>query len=411
MKPIRSERVSFTGHQGYRLDAVLDFPQDIPRAYALLAHCFTCSKDYIAATRISRGLAEHGIAVFRFDFTGLGSSEGDFANTNFSSNVGDLKLAADFLRKDFEAPKILVGHSLGGSAVLAVAGQIPETVAVATIAAPSDPVHLREQLAAVVPEIETYGEVAIEIAGRPFRIQKQFLEDISSHNMQEAVRQLDASLLIFHSPMDTVVGIENSRRIFQSAKHPKSFISLDKADHLLTHREDAKLVADVLAAWVSRLVPRREADQQVVQRSGLPGEVVVAERGEGRYVQTISMGRHTIISDEPEDVGGNDLGGTPYDLLLASLGACSSMTMRMYAEHKKLPVDHIEITLRHEKISAEHCQGCKSRNGWVDRIERIIKIRGKLSQEQRKRMLRIADKCPVHRSLCGEVQIISSLGE
>ena len=261
MKQLQSKRASFIGFQGDRLDARLDYPVDTPRAYALFAHCFTCSKDYIAATRISRHLAENDIAVLRFDFTGLGNSEGDFANTNFSSNVDDLRLASDYLQRNYQAPKILIGHSLGGTAVLAVTQYLPEVVAVATIAAPSDPQHIRVQLATAVSSIEDRGEVVVEIAGRPFRLLKQFLNDITTQNLEQIIRKLNAALMVFHSPQDSVVNIEHAKRIFDTAKHPKSFISLDKADHLLTKREDAQLVAGVLTAWVSRYLPEPESNE------------------------------------------------------------------------------------------------------------------------------------------------------
>ena len=261
MKTLQSKKASFVGFQGDRLDARLDYPGDTPRAYALFAHCFTCSKDYVAASRISRQLAQNGIAVLRFDFTGLGNSEGDFANTNFSSNVDDLRRAADYLYRNYQAPKVLIGHSLGGTAVLAVTQYLPEVVAVATIAAPSDPKYIREQLAAAVPSIEDRGEVVVEISGRPFRLLKQFLDDITTQNLQHITRKLNAALMVFHSPEDRVVGIEHAKRIFDTAKHPKSFISLDKADHLLTKRQDAQLVAGVLSAWVSRYLPGAEPSE------------------------------------------------------------------------------------------------------------------------------------------------------
>ncbi len=402
-----SQRVNFTGAQGDRLAARLELPSEDPVAFALFAHCFTCSKDYVASTRISRALAEHGIAVLRFDFTGLGNSEGDFANTNFSSNIEDLRLAAEFLRVNYEMPRILIGHSLGGSAVLAVAGMIPEVKLVATIAAPADPAHMKMYLAEAIPYIERHGQVEIELAERTFMIQKQFLDDISSHNLDEAIRNLNAALLVFHSPNDAVVDIAQARKIYQAARHPKSFISLDQADHLLSHRPDAVYVAHMLAAWVDRFLPTPERAEY---GQDIPTDrVVVAETGEGRYVQRIDMGRHRISADEPKSVGGDDLGGSPYDLLLAALGACTTMTLRMYAERKELPVDRISASLFHEKINARDCEDCETQIGRVDLIECAITLEGELTDAQRKRMLEIAGRCPVHRTLLGEVKISTKL--
>jgi putative redox protein len=404
---LRSHRVNFTGAQGDRLAARLEQPSEDPVAYALFAHCFTCSKDYVASSRISRALAEHGIAVLRFDFTGLGNSEGDFANTNFSSNVEDLKLAAEFLREHYELPRILIGHSLGGSAVLAVARMIPEVKLVVTIAAPADPAHMKSYLTEAIPFIERDGQVEIELAQRSFMIQKQFLDDISSYNLNEATRNLNAALLVFHSPNDAVVDIEQAREIFQAARHPKSFISLDQADHLLSHRPDAIYVAHMLSAWVDRFLPTPEKAEY---GQDIPTDrVVVSETGEGRYTQHIDMGRHRISADEPKSVGGNDLGGSPYDLLLAALGACTTMTLRMYADRKGLTVDHIRASLIHDKINARDCKDCETQIGRVDLIECAIALDGELSEAQRNRMLEIAGRCPVHRTLLGEVKISTKL--
>jgi len=376
-----------------------------PRAYALFAHCFTCSKDNFAARRISAALAGHGIATLRFDFTGLGHSEGDFANTDFSSNVGDLVAAADFLRDTRKAPAILVGHSLGGTAVLKAAGGIPEAVAVATIGAPSTPAHLNRLLAPAKPEIEARGEAAVEIAGRTFRITRGFLDDISDQAMDAAIGGLRRALLVMHSPLDVVVGIDSASEIFRAAKHPKSFVSLDDADHLLTRRADAAYVADVLAAWAGRYVPKRTEGERATE----DGAVTVRENGAGRFGQDVAMGPHLLSADEPESAGGRGAGPTPYQLLSAALGACTSMTMRMYADRKNWPLERASVTVRHDKIHAEDCADCETREGWVDQFEREITLEGKLDDEQRRRILEIADKCPVHRTLHSEVRVRTTL--
>ena len=404
----RSQKVEFKGSQGGMIAARLELPDGLPRAYALFAHCFTCSKDIFAAARIAGGLADAGIAVLRFDFTGLGASEGDFANTNFSSNVEDLLRAAAFLRERYKAPSILVGHSLGGAAVLAAAGRLDEVRAVATIAAPADPGHVAHLLAEARPEIEARGEAEVVLAGRSFRIQKQFLEDIEGHRLSDAIGKLKKALLVFHAPRDAIVGIENASVIFQAAKHPKSFISLDRADHLLSRREDARYVASVLAAWAARYVPDLEAGDANVDAQE-PGGVMVRETGNGPFQQEVIAGRHRLLADEPELVGGTDTGMSPYELLLAGLGACTAMTIRMYADRKKLPLDRVSVLLHHDKIHAEDCADCETREGKIDVIERAIELSGDVDGDQRRRLLEIAEKCPVHRTLHSEISIRTRL--
>ena len=408
----RSEKVTFTGAQGDALAARLDLPAGTPRAYALFAHCFTCTKDIFAASRIAEGLTGHGIAVLRFDFTGLGASEGEFANTNFSSNVGDLVAAAEYLRAEHAAPKILIGHSLGGAAVLVAAGQVAEAVAVATIGAPADPAHVAHHFLDARPEIEAKGEAEVRLVGRPFRIQKQFLDDIENQKLERGIAAMKKALLVFHSPIDATVGVENAGQIFQAAKHPKSFVSLDDADHMLSRKTDAAYVADVLAAWADRYLGAGPEQEAAAGVSAEAGTVVVAETGEGLYAQAISVGgRHGLRADEPLGVGGGDSGPTPYDFLLAALGSCTTMTLRMYAERKKFALQRAAVTLRHDKIHAEDCAECETGEGRVDRIVRDIELSGDLTAEERQKFLEIADKCPVHRTLHSEVLIESRLAE
>ncbi len=404
---MRSEKIEFPGSRGASLAARLDIPDGELRACALFAHCFTCSKETLAATRISAALAGNGFAVLRFDFTGLGGSGGDFANTDFSSNVADLVAAADYLRREHGAPSLLIGHSLGGAAVLAAAAQVPEVRAVATIGAPADPAHVAHLFAAARTEIEAQGEAEVEIAGRTFRIRKEFLDDIESTRLDRAIGGLRRALLIFHSPVDRIVGIENAERIYRAAKHPKSFVSLDRADHMLGDKADAAWVADVLAAWSQRYL-EAAAETAPAEDDG-EGRVLVEETGEGRFVQRIRSGRHVLVADEPRSVGGDDRGPGPYDLLLAALGACTSMTLRMYAEHKKLPLQGVSVNLRHDKIHASDCADCETREGKIDVIEREIALEGPLDDAQRGRLLEIADRCPVHRTLHSEVKVRSRL--
>lgn len=406
---VSSEKITFTGSQGEELAARLDRPLAEPKAYALFAHCFTCSKDVFAAARISTALAEQGVAVFRFDFTGLGMSGGDFANTNFTSNVDDLLAAVDFMRKEHQAPTILIGHSLGGAAILAAAGRVPEATAVATIGAPFDPGHVAHLFAGARVEIESAGEAEVSIGGRAFRVQKQFLDDIAAQPMESAIGDLRKALLIFHAPLDQTVGIDNAGLIFAAARHPKSFVSLDDADHLLSRKRDAIYVASLLAAWASRYLGGESAAEKAPKVEA--GTVLVAETGEGRFTNLVSDGTHTLRADEPPSVGGLDTGMTPYGLLQAALGACTSMTVRMYADRKKWPLEKVAVRLKHDKIHAEDCAECETTAGKIDRIDRQLVFTGALDDAQRQKLLEIADKCPVHRTLESENLIVTSLAD
>ena len=406
---ITSQQVTFRGGGGNELTGRLELPATPgvrPRAYALFAHCFTCSKDSLAATRISRGLAEAGIAVLRFDFTGLGGSGGDFANTDFSSNVDDLLAAAEFLSAEYSAPALLVGHSLGGTAVLAAAGRIPQATAVATIGAPCAPEHVAHLFRASTEQIEREGAAEVDLGGRPFRITREFLHGIREQAVHEAIGGLRKPLLVMHAPLDQIVGIDNASRIFTAAKHPKSFVSLDDADHLLSRAEDSAYAAAVLAAWASRfLATNGEEATPPPAMTAPPGKVLVAENEETPYGQSISAGGHALRADEPERAGGRNTGPGPYDLLMAALGACTSMTIRMYAQRKKWPLEHVSVLLEHEKIHASDCAECETREGKLDRFTRQVTIRGPLDDTQRARLLEIADKCPVHRTLHNEVSV------
>ena len=402
-----TERFQFTGSGGHQLAAALDMPEREPVAYALFAHCFTCGKDALAARRIALALATKGIAVLRFDFTGLGSSEGEFANSTFSSNVADLVRAAGHLRETRKSPAILIGHSLGGAAILAAAGQIPDAKAVVTIAAPSDPAHVIGLFADRVEDIRKHGKVQVSLAGRPFHISREFLDDIGEHGLMAHVTKLQKALLVMHAPTDDTVGIDNATRIFVAAKHPKSFVSLAGADHLLTDRHDAAYVADVVAAWAERYI-----DPATPSPAADPGEaprnVVVRETGNSKFQQTVSIGPHRLLADEPVAAGGEDTGPGPYDYLLAGLGACTSMTMRLYADRKALPLERVTVTLKHSRIHAEDCAECETKAGMLDQIDRSIAMDGALDAEQRRKLMEIADKCPVHRTLTSEIRILTT---
>jgi uncharacterized OsmC-like protein/fermentation-respiration switch protein FrsA (DUF1100 family) len=402
-----SEKFQFEGEGGHQLAAALDLPDSgTPIAYALFAHCFTCGKDVLAAKRIAVALAAKGIATLRFDFTGLGSSEGDFANATFSSNVADLVRAADHLRRTRQAPTILIGHSLGGAAILAAAGDVPEAKAVVTIAAPADPGHVTGLFKDHIDTIRAQGEAEVQLAGRPFTIKREFLDDVAENMLMEKIKHLHKALLVMHSPTDDTVGIDNATRIFVTAKHPKSFVSLSGADHLLSNRRDSTYVADMIAAWATRYVdmaaaePAAEAPEQ-------PRQVVVRETRASKFQNTVSVGPHHLIADEPRASGGDDTGPGPYDFLLSALGACKSMTMRLYADRKSFPLERATVTLSHSKIYAKDCAECETKDGMLDEINVAIGLEGPLDVEQRKRILEIADKCPVHRTLMSEIRIVT----
>ncbi|MBR1123843.1 OsmC family protein [Bradyrhizobium lablabi] len=405
-----TERFQFASSEGHPLAAALDTPDGPVAAYALFAHCFTCGKDVLAARRISAALAAKGIAVLRFDFTGLGGSGGEFANSTFSSNVADLVLAADHLRKTRMAPAILIGHSLGGAAILAAAGKIPDAKAVVTLEAPSDPAHVTHFFKDRIEDIRAQGKVEVQLAGRPFHIKREFLDDIAEQKLMEQVGKLHKALLVMHSPTDDTVGIENATRIFLAAKHPKSFISLQGIDHLISQRSDSTYVADVIAAWAERYI-EPVAPEAATASEEAPRQVVVRETRNSKFQQTVAVGPHRMLADEPKAAGGEDTGPGPYDFLLAGLGACTSMTMRMYADLKKLPMDRVTVTLRHSKIYAKDCEECETRDGKLDQIDRVIGIEGELDADQRKRLMEIADKCPVHRTLTSEIRIVTKAAE
>lgn len=404
-----STRFDFPGSQGATLASRLDTPDTPPRAWAVFAHCFTCSKDTKAAAYIARALAKAGFGVLRFDFTGLGGSGGDFANTHFSSNVDDLVAAADWLRAQHGAPALLLGHSFGGAAVLAAAHRVPDCRAVATLGTPFDPGNVIRQFGDDVLTITEQGQATVTLAGRPFTIRRTFLDDLAGQTQATRIHELRRPLMVLHSPQDGTVDIANAKRIFETALHPKSFVSLDGADHLLTHEEDARFAAGVIAAWASRYLPRQEAAEPPTAAAQADGYVRVVEHADKPLAVSISDGRHAWLADEPVAVGGSDSGPDPYELLSSALGACTAMTLRMYARQKQWPLVAVRVALRHEKIHAADCSNCETQVGKIDRIERVIELEGDLDGAQRQRLLEIADKCPVHRTLHAEVDVQTRL--
>ena len=403
---MKTLKLTFPNQQGQQLSAWLDLPVgEHPGASVLFAHCFTCSKNLRAVRNISRALTQHGFAVMSFDFTGLGESEGEFAETNFSSNVDDLVAAAMYLAERVHAPAVLVGHSLGGAAVLQAATRIDSIQAVVTIGAPADPSHVRKHFREDEATLMKKGEATVSIGGRPFRVKRQFIEDLEAHDIETELPGLKKALLVMHSPQDTIVGIENAARIYHAARHPKSYISLDGADHLLSEKADSLYAGNMIAAWASRYIDTHKAqalttDKQVAVRTGAKG-----------YTTEILAGSHSLLADEPSSVGGADLGPTPYNLLSAALGACTSMTLRMYADRKGWDLREVRVHLQHYKEHKLDSEDASEGKAKIDVIERIIELEGDLDGDQRARLLEIADRCPVHRTLHAEIEVRTVMRE
>lgn len=398
---MRFTKVSFENSAGQKLSGRIDFPlTSTPKAFVLFAHCFTCSKNLKSVDHISHAFTNLGMAILRFDFTGLGQSKGDFSDSNFSSNLSDLNDAYSFLEENYEAPQIIVGHSLGGAAVLHAGGAMPKVNAVATIGAPSSPDHVAHLLDSGREELEKKGEANINIGGRTFKMKKQFLDDIEQKGQEQKIKELGKALLILHSPQDTIVGIENAQEIYVEAMHPKSFISLDGADHLMSTEADAKYAGAMVASWAERYIELNDPKE-------MPEGEVRTRIGEKGFVTEITAGRHNLIADEPPSVGGDDNGPTPYGYLLAGLGACTAMTLRMYADHKKIKLDEVDVKLTHDKVHKQDGENLESSKGKIDQITRKIKLVGDLTDQERKRLIEIADRCPVHKTIEGKPDIIT----
>lgn len=401
-----ADKVEFVGSGGFKLAGRFERAEGTPRATALFAHCFTCSKDVAAASRVSRALAAQGISVLRFDFTGLGNSDGDFENTTFSSNVEDLCAAAEWLKREHRAPELLVGHSLGGAAVLRAAAVLEGVRAVATIGAPFEPGHVKKLLKSAREEIERDGKAEVELSGRTFTIKKEFLDDLERHDQPEFLAKLRCAKLLLHSPTDEIVGIENAGHLYDALKHPKSFVSLDGADHLLSRREDSTYVASLLATWCSRYLSQPE---ETAPNSRDEGNVLV-EGHAGSFRTRVSAGRHAWMADEPESVGGTNIGPSPYDMLLASLGTCTSMTLHLYAKRKGWSLESVRVALRHERVHAQDGQSVEGKGARkLQHLTRDISVKGKLDDEQLERLTEIANKCPVHQTLLGPLEIPTRL--
>jgi len=402
---MRSQKILFENKKHQQLAARLELPANQhPKAFALFAHCFTCNKNLTAVRNISRSLSMAGIAVLRFDFTGLGESEGDFADTNFSSNIEDLVAAADHLKEHYQSPEILIGHSLGGAAVLCAAHQIDEVKAVATIGAPFSPVHVKHLFEEQLEKIKKEGIAKVSIGSRPFTVKKQFLDDIAEQEITSKINQLNRALLILHSPQDLTVEVENAAKIYHAARHPKSYISLDGADHLLTNKEDSTYAGQMIASWASRYLEQNSKEALKSDK-----EVVVRLDDEDQFTTDIMVRHHAITADEPTSIGGNDFGPSPYELVSAGLGACTVMTLQMYARRKKWPLKEVKVHIDHFKDHANDCENMEDPKSKIDHFSRLIELEGDLTEEQKKRLLEIADKCPVHKTLHNPVKVKTTL--
>ncbi len=403
---MKTSKIDFKSQEGHKLTARIELPADRnPGSFALFAHCFTCNKNLSAVRNISRALTSAGFGVLRFDFTGLGESEGDFADTNFSSNIQDLKAAAEFLKKEYLAPSLLIGHSLGGAAVLYAAAEIDSVSAVATIGAPADPKHVKNLISSGMSDINEKGFAEVSIGGRPFTIKKQFIEDLEAVDMSAVLAKMRKAVLVAHSPQDNIVGIDNAASIFTKARHPKSFVSLDGADHLLSKAEDSAYIGNVIANWAKRYISFEEKAKPDTKL-----QVVASLDGADKFTTQIKAGKHYLIGDEPESYGGNDFGPTPYDFVSAGLASCTAMTIKMYADRKNWKIDEVNVHIKHSKQHAEDCGACEeSTSSKIDQFDRVIELKGDLDESQKQRLLEIANKCPVHKTLLSEVKIETKL--
>ncbi len=404
---MKTIKIEFTNPGGQLLVGRLEMPVDQhPHNFVLFAHCFTCTKNLMAVKNISRGLTSNGFGVLRFDFTGLGESEGDFADTNFSGNVEDLLAAAAYLKKEYQAPTVLVGHSLGGAAVIFAAEKLPDVKAVATIGAPSDPEHVTHLLKSGIPEIQETGSAVVNLGGRDFTIKKQFVDDLESNKLSNIAKKLGKATLIMHSPQDDTVDISNAERIYKALHHPKSFVTLDGADHLLSSRNDAAYVGNLIGNWALRYLDTPDESKLKTKH-----QVVARLDKEDGYTTQMKVGNHYMTADEPLEFGGNDFGPSPYEWVSAGLSACSVMTMHMYARRKGWDLQSVEVHTSYGKTHATDCEVCESPDAKIDTFKREIEIKGDLDTKQRHRLMEIADKCPVHRTLKSDTQIISEMLE
>lgn len=400
---MKSTKLEIQNNKGYKLQAYLELPANQkPSYYAIFAHCFTCTSTLNAVKNISRALTNHGFAVVRFDFTGLGKSEGEFADSHFSANVSDLLAVNTYLEENYKAPSLLVGHSLGGAAVITGASKLENIKAVATIGAPATVNHVTKLFSHGLDDVQQKGDVTVNIGGRPFKINQEFVDDFSKTNLPEITKNLRKPLLIMHAPFDAIVGIENAEKLYQNAHHPKSFISLDGADHLLSNSRDSMYVGNMIGNWVERFF-----DSQENTMLDTEGEQLVAHLNlrEDNFTTSIQTKKHAFIADEPDSVGGDDFGPSPYDYLSAGLAACTVMTLKLYAERKKWDLQEVYAYITYSKKHSDDLMLNMDKPKRMDHLKKRLKFVGNLNEDQKNRLQEIASKCPVHKTLQSEVII------
>lgn len=399
------QKVKFQNKEGQNLVGRLELPANQePHNYVIFAHCFTCNKNLSAVKNIGKSLTSNGFGVLRFDFTGLGESEGDFADTNFSGNVADLVVAAEYLKDNYKAPSLIIGHSLGGAAAIFAASEIPYIQAVATVGAPSNPEHVTHLLKSGIDEIQTSGKAIVNLSGRDFTIKKQFIDDLQNKSLPDVANKLRKPLLVMHSPQDDTVGIKNAEEIYIAARHPKSFVSLDGADHLLMNKRDSIYTGEVISGWAKRYVDIPEASTLKTSH-----QVIASLNAEDGFTTAMKVGNHHLTADEPTSFGGNDFGPSPYELVSAGLSACTVMTIQMYAKRKGWPLENVEVHTSYGKSHAQDCDDCETNSAKIDTFNRDIRFKGDLDEKQIDRLLQIADKCPVHKTLHSDTQIVTKV--
>lgn len=402
-----NKNITFTNAEGTSLSARLELPVDRkPQTFAVFAHCFTCNKNFRAVRQISSALATNGFGVLSFDFTGLGDSGGDFSDTTFSGSVSDLIAAAEYLATNYTAPSLLIGHSLGGAATILAASKLDSVKAVVTIGSPSEPQHVKKLFRAQIETIEESGASDVDIGGRPFTLKREFVEDLDKQELLSVVGRMDKAFLFLHSPEDDIVGVENAAALYKAARHPKSFVSLSGADHLLTAAEDGQYAGDLIASWAARYVPDETQQRDVSTKE----DVVAYLSADEKFTTILNAGGHRMTADEPESFGGNEFGPSPYGFVSSGLAACTAMTLRLYADRKGWELGDVAVHVSHSKIHAADCSDCESGGSKIDTFERTIEVSAELADEQKQKLLEIADKCPVHRTLGAEAQIETTIG-
>ena len=404
---MKSTKLNIENKNGLILQAHLELPANQkPNRYAIFAHCFTCTSSLSAVKNISRALTNYGFGVVRFDFTGLGKSEGEFAESHFSANVDDLIAVSNYMESHYKAPELLVGHSLGGAAVITAASRLDNVKAVATIGAPATVSHVTHLFSHDIDSIRKGELTEVNIGGRPFKINPEFVSDFDKTDLPSVVKNLRKPLLILHSPTDTIVGIKNAEQLYHNAHHPKSFVTLDNADHLLTNSNDSNYAGNLIGTWVQRYFEPEENTMLETQGEQLVGHLNLVE---DNFTTSIQTKKHSMIADEPASVGGDDFGPSPYEYLNAGLAACTVMTLKMYAQRKQWDLQEVFVYISHSKKHSDELELDIEEPGYLDHISKKLKFVGNLDASQKQRLKEIASRCPVHKTIASEVVFDTSI--